>query len=144
LPFTISWKASRNDARGKPSGRLFPGQPSRQGLVGRQARPFPSLGKRERRPLPPLRGGKLTSEDISLAGRKTRTREGSGPVPKDKTSRHMASRYHGEISCHPPENAHGGRAAEVHYDGLTEGIITTTGAVMTDKIGWSSPIGAAR
>jgi hypothetical protein len=39
---------------------------------------------------------------------------------------------------------HGGRAAEVHYGGLAGGIITMADAVMTDKTGWSSPIGAAR
>jgi hypothetical protein len=44
----------------------------------------------------------------------------------------------------PPENAHGGRAAVVHYHGIIEGIITVTGAVMTNKTGWSCPIGAAR
>jgi hypothetical protein len=36
------------------------------------------------------------------------------------------------------------RAAEVHCRGLAEGIITVAGAIMTDKTGWSSPIGATR
>jgi hypothetical protein len=44
----------------------------------------------------------------------------------------------------PPENAHGGRTAEVHYCGLVEGIINTAGAIMIDKTGWSSPIDIVR
>jgi hypothetical protein len=74
--------------------------------------------------------------------------EGSGPIPKDKTSKHVASGSHGEISCHPPPpppgNTHAGRTAEVHCGGHTEGIIIAAGAVMTKKTGWSSPIGTAR
>jgi hypothetical protein len=31
---------------------------------------------------------------------------------------------------------------EVLCHGLAEGIITTTGVLMTDKTGWSSPIGS--
>jgi hypothetical protein len=81
----------------------------------------------------------LQAKASPLAERKRRTREGSGPIPKDKTSRHVASRS----LLSPPRNAHGGRAAEVHCGGLAEGIITVAGAVMMDKTGWSSPIGAA-
>jgi hypothetical protein len=33
--------------------------------------------------------------------------------------------------------------AEVHCGKLAAGIITAAGVVMTDKTGWSSPIGVA-
>jgi hypothetical protein len=51
---------------------------------------------------PLCREGRLQVKISPLAGRKKRMREGSGPVPKNKTSRHVASGSHGEISCHPP------------------------------------------
>jgi hypothetical protein len=81
-----------SSAQGDQPGKVLPG-----------ARKGPSLqweGRKEG--LSPLRGGELTSKGISPTGRKKPMREGLGPVPKDKTSRHMASGFHGEISCHPP------------------------------------------
>jgi hypothetical protein len=47
-----------------------------------------------------------------------------------------------EISCLPPRNMHGERMEEDLCHGLAVGIITTAGAVTTDKTGLSSPIGA--
>jgi hypothetical protein len=74
LLFTISWKASRNDACGRSSGKLCPRRPSRQGVAG--AKQGPSLqweGKKKR--LSPLQGGKLTSECISPSWEKESVRE---------------------------------------------------------------------
>jgi hypothetical protein len=78
----------------------------------------------------------LQAKTSPLAERKWRMTEGSGPIPKDKASRHVASKSHKDLPCHPPpppKNAHGGRAAEVHCGGLAEGIITAAGVVMTDR-----------
>jgi hypothetical protein len=42
-PFTISWKASKNDARGKHPSKLCidVSVTARQGIAGHQTRPFP-------------------------------------------------------------------------------------------------------
>jgi hypothetical protein len=98
----------------------------------------------ERRPLPPLQGGKLTSKDISPSREKEVYERRLGTYPEEQDLQACGERIPWGDLLSPPRNAHGGRAAEVHYDGLIEGIITATGTVMTDKTGWSSPIGAAR
>jgi hypothetical protein len=43
----------------------------------------------------------------------------------------------------PPGNVHGGCAIVVYCRGLAKGVITATGVEMTEKTGWSCPIGAA-
>jgi hypothetical protein len=66
-----------------------------------------------------------------------------GTCPKRQDHQARGGRISSGDLLSPPGNAHGGRAAEVHYGGLVEDIITVAGAVMVDKTGWSSPIGAA-
>jgi hypothetical protein len=90
---------------------------------------------------PPRGEESLQEKAFPLAGRKWRTREGLGPVSKDDFWAHGKLILPGS-PCHPPGNAHGGCAAEVLCGGLAESIITTPGAVMKDRTGWSSPIGA--
>jgi hypothetical protein len=90
--------------------------------------------------------GSLQEKASPLAGRKWRTREGSGPVSKDDFRARGKPILPGS-PCRPPPppgNAHGGCTAEVLCGGLAESIITTPGVVMKDRTGWSSPIGAAR
>jgi hypothetical protein len=107
-----------------------------------KALPFArKVGKED---LSPLRGGKLTREGISPSREKEVYERRIGTYPKGQDIQ-----AHGEWIpwgdlLSSPENAHGGRAAEVHCGRLAEGIITTAGAVMTDKTGWSSPIGVVR
>jgi hypothetical protein len=60
----------------------------------------PSLQWEGRKASPPCGKGSLQAKSYPLDGRNKHTREGSGPVPKDKSSKHVASRSHGEISCH--------------------------------------------
>jgi hypothetical protein len=98
----------------------------------------------ERRPLPPLQGGKLTSKDIFPSREKEAYERRLETCPEEQDLQACGERIPWGDLLSPPGNTHGGHAVEVHYDGLTEGIITATGTVITDKTGWSSPIGAVR
>jgi hypothetical protein len=105
----------------------------------------PSLcweGRRE--DLSPLWGGKLTSEGISPKqdNEAYDRRLGTYPERQDLQA-HGEWIPQGDLLS-SPGNAHGGRAAKFHCGGLAEGIISTADAIMMDKTGWSSPIGATR
>jgi hypothetical protein len=73
--------------------------PARRCRAPGKALPF--AGKEGKKASPPCREGSFEVKTSPLAGRKWSTREGSGSVSKDKTSRHVASISHGAISCHP-------------------------------------------
>jgi hypothetical protein len=67
-----------------------------------------------------------------------------GTSPESQSGLARGEAYPVRESPVSPGNAHGGCAAEIHYHRLAEGIITMAGAGMTDKTGWTSPIGAVR
>jgi hypothetical protein len=73
--------------------------PGRHCRAPRKALPF--ARKEGDKASPPCEEGILQAKASPLAGRKRHMREGSGPIPKDKTSRHVVRGSHGEISCHP-------------------------------------------
>jgi hypothetical protein len=69
----------------------------------------PLLGRRRRRPLPPSGEGCLQEKVSPLDRRNWRMREGSGPVPKDKTSGRMAGGSCQDLRVTPRERAWGMR-----------------------------------
>ena len=81
-------------------GKLCP----QQGVAGRQMRPSPFAGKEKTKASPPCGEGSLQAKAFPLAGRKYRTREGSGPVPKDETSRRVAGGSCRDLRFHPREH----------------------------------------
>jgi hypothetical protein len=99
-----------------------------------------SSGKEVRRPLP-LAGREACSGRILVpAGMRRITREGTSPCregevyrrrlrtsPESQCGQARGERIPSGDLLSPPGNAHGGRAAEVHYGGLAEGIITAAG-----------------
>jgi hypothetical protein len=87
--------------------------------------------------LSPLQGGKLTSECISPSRKKEAYERRCRTCLEGHGHQARGGRIPQGDLLSTLGNAHGGRAAEVHYDGLAEGIITAAGAVM---IGQRCPI----
>jgi hypothetical protein len=141
-----------NDARSKPPSKVYIGVSVRQGVAGRQSGPFPLSGKEARRPLPLGGEGSVLKKD-PLPGRgreglrkKAPLLDGAKRSVREK-DRDLSpkSRVTGMWQTYPAERSSVSsreRAVEVHCRGLAEGIITVAGAIMTNKTGWSSPIGA--
>jgi hypothetical protein len=65
----------------------------------------PFAGKDKMNVFPPCGEGSLQEKVSPLAGRKWHIREGSGPVPKDKTSGHMAGESCQDLCVTPRERS---------------------------------------
>jgi hypothetical protein len=90
-----------------PSGKALPGATQGPSLK-REGRDKASCRERSVHKKDPIPSGgreSLQGKASPLAGRKRRTREGLGHVPKVKDAMHVARESRGEIPCLPQERA---------------------------------------